>query len=207
MAKENPPAGATLPARKKGRERRQLIIDTARDILKTSGITGLVLRDVADELGITHGNLQYYFPTKEDLLLAIFDQELLKYTTTLHEAIKRTSSKQGRIAAIVDSGFSQLRSDSTPLWRMIISMCDQSPALADILRQVNKRYDQELADELASIAPEMPAQRRHHIAQMIRLMLDGLGVQLGWDDANSADMRALESELKATISSWIFGAD
>jgi AcrR family transcriptional regulator len=207
LTKENSPAGATLPARKKGRERRQLIVDTARDILKTSGISGLVLRDVADQLDITHGNLQYYFPTKEDLLVAIFDQELLKYTTTLHEASKRTSSRQGRVAAIVDSGFSQLRSDSTPLWRMLISLADQSPALADILRQVNKRYDQELADELASIAPEMPAQRRHHIAQMFRLLLDGLGAQLSWDDANSADMRALESELKATMTSWILGSD
>ncbi len=73
-------ASPGLPARKKGRERRQQIIDAAKEVLMTSGITSLVLRDIAVQLGITHGNLQYYFPTKEDLLVAIFDQELLTYT-------------------------------------------------------------------------------------------------------------------------------
>lgn len=194
-----------VPARRKGRERRQTIIDTARDILISRGITGLVLRDVADQLGITHGNLQYYFQTKEDLLVAIFDQEILKYTDSLRAASRRASSKQGKIAAIVDAGFAQLRSESTKLWRMLIGLADESPALASILKELNQRYDRELASEIVEIAPGLSPERAAHVAQMVRLFLDGLAVQLAWDAPDSPDVRALESEVKAVILSLILG--
>jgi AcrR family transcriptional regulator len=194
---------STLPLRKKGRERRQLIIDTAKEVLMSSGITGLVLRDVAEKLGITHGNLQYYFPTKEDLLVAIFDQELLQYTESLHKAVGRTSTRQGRIAAIVEAGLAQTKTKSTTLWRMLISFADQRPQLAAILKKQNTQYDREVADELAKIVPEVSEMRRMHIAQMIRMMLDGFSVQLTWDDPNSSEMLALQSELKVTLTTWV----
>jgi|JI10StandDraft_1071094.scaffolds.fasta_scaffold01704_11 AcrR family transcriptional regulator len=192
-----------LPARRKGRERRQQIIDTAKEVLMTSGITSLVLRDIAVQLGITHGNLQYYFPTKEDLLVAIFDQELIAYTDSLHNAAKQTTSRQGRIAAILDAGLALTKSKSTTLWRMLISFADQRPQLAEILKKQNMRYDTEVAEELAVIIPEVSEGRRKHIAQIVRMMLDGFSIQLTWDDPNSPEMRALESELKVTLATWI----
>ncbi len=200
-------ASPTLPARKKGRERRQQIIDTAKEVLMTSGITSLVLRDIAVQLGITHGNLQYYFPTKEDLLVAIFDQELLAYTDSLHRAAKQTTSRQGRIAAILDAGLAVTKSKSTSLWRMLISFADQRPQLAEILKKQNLQYDLELASELALIIPEVTEDRRKHIAQITRMMLDGFSIQLTWDDPNSPEMRALESELKVTLASWILAPE
>ena len=85
---------------KKGRERKRQILSAARTRLIKSGIDGLVLREIADDLGITHGNLQYYFQTKGELLKAIYDEEVLKYTDSMQEAIRNTSSKQGRLSAI-----------------------------------------------------------------------------------------------------------
>lgn len=196
-------ASAALPARKKGRERRQQIIEASKEVLMTSGITGLVLRDIAVQLGITHGNLQYYFPTKEDLLVAIFDQELLSYTESLHHAVKQTSSRRGRIAAIIDSGLGLTKSKSTKLWRMLISFADQRPQLAAILQKQNMQYDREVAAELAGIVPDLSEIRRLHIAQIIRMMLDGFSIQLTWADPNSPETLALESELKATLTAWI----
>ena len=58
---------------KKGDARRQQILDTAKALLLDGGPDRLALRDIAERLGITHGNLQYYFRTKQDLLVAIFD--------------------------------------------------------------------------------------------------------------------------------------
>jgi AcrR family transcriptional regulator len=204
MVKEDPSGtSGALPARRKGRERRQTIIDTAREMLISRGMSGLVLRDVADQLGITHGNLQYYFQTKEDLLVAVFDQEILKYTDSLHAASRRASSKRGKIAAIIDAGFAQLRSDSTRLWRMLIGLADESPALANILRELNLRYDRELMEEILALAPGLSNERVAHVAQMVRLFLDGFAIQLAWDNQDNPEVRALESEVKAVITSLI----
>lgn len=184
---------------KKGDARRQQILESAKKVLMESGPEAFVLRDIAEKIGITHGNLQYYFRTRQDLLVAIFDQEVAKYTDSMQQAVAATSTKRGRLAAIIDSGLEVLRTPETALWRMIISMADHSPEVSAILKKENDLYEAVLAKELKQIAPKMTAQRRRHIAKIIRALLDGLAVQLVHEDPGSADMKALQSEMKAAI--------
>lgn len=184
---------------KKGDAKRQQILDAAKKILLESGPDGLVLREVAEQLGITHGNLQYYFRTRNALFIAIFDNEVAKYTESMKEAVGATSTRRGRLAAIIDSGLTVLRSPDTALWRIMMSMADHSPEMAAILKKENDLYEAVVAQELKQIAPKLSAQRRRHIAKIIHAILDGVGIQYVHEDPNSADMRALESEIKAAI--------
>jgi AcrR family transcriptional regulator len=184
---------------KKGDAKRLHILQAAKKILLAKGPDGLVLREVAEQLGITHGNLQFYFRTRNALLIAIFDGEVAKYTQGLKEAVSATSTRRGRLAAIIDSGLSELRSPDTALWRMAMSMADHSPEMARILKKENDLYESVVAQELKQIAPKLTAQRRRHIARIIHAILDGMGIQFVHEDPNSADMRALESEIKSAI--------
>lgn len=184
---------------KKGDAKRLQILQAAKKILLAKGPDGLVLREVAEQLGITHGNLQFYFRTRNALLIAIFDGEVAKYTQGLKEAVSATSTRRGRLAAIIDSGLSELRSPDTALWRMAMSMADHSPEMARILKKENDLYESVVAQELKQIAPKLSAQRRRHIARIIHAILDGMGIQFVHENPNSADMRALESEIKSAI--------
>lgn len=188
--------------RQKGAIRRQQIIDVARQTLIDLGMAGLILRDVADRIGITHGNLQYYFATKDDLVVAVFDQELDRYTHSMHEAVKQTSTRQGRVSAIIDSAISVIRGESTTLWLMLFSLARQNGELCTILEAAYQKYDESLAGELALVDPGLSWQRRLHIAQMVRMMLDGFGVQATYDDPVGAHMIALQSEIKAAVLCW-----
>jgi len=183
----------------KGERRRQQIVDAAKEVLIRSGPNLLVLRDLAEQLGITHGNLQYYFPTKNDLLVAIFDQETAKYTDSMKNAVAAASTRKGRLTAILDAGLAELRSPDTALWRMLMSMADHSPEMAAILDKENERYQSVVARELKNVAPELSAQRRRHVAQIIQAMLDGLGIQRIYQDRDGPELRALEAEIKAAI--------
>ncbi len=196
----------TTVAPTKGERRRQQIVEAAKDVLIKSGPGMLVLRDLAEQLGITHGNLQYYFPTKNDLLVAIFDQEVAKYTDSMKSAAAASSTRRGRLTAIVDAGLNELRSGDTALWRMLMSMADHSPEMAAILRKENELYQAMVVRELKVIAPEMSAQRRRHVAKIIQALLDGLGIQRIYQARDDADLRALESEAKAAIFA-IFDAE
>ena len=188
---------------KKGDERRLQILGMAKQMLLDGGSSSFVLRDVAEHLDITHGNLQYYFRTKQDLLVAIFDEELAKYTDAMKNAVASTTTKRGRLAAIIDSGLQVLRSPETALWRTMISMADHSKEMAAILKKENDLYEAAVAKELKQIAPELSPQRRRHIAKIIHALLDGLAIQMGLEDPNSADIRALESEIRALIVNLI----
>ena len=183
----------------KGQKRRQQIIDAAKQALIEGGANSLVLRDVADQIGITHGNLQYYFPTKNDLLIAIFDQAVEKYTESMKVAVSETSTSKGRLDAIIDAGIAELKAPETALWRMMMSLADHNPDMASILKKENDLYEQVVAEELALISPDLSLQRRRHIARIIHAILDGLGIQFSYEDAESPEMRALASEIKIAL--------
>lgn len=52
---------------------KEKIIEIAIALFNAQGIQRVTSRHIAKEMGISHGNLNYHFKTKEDLLLAIYD--------------------------------------------------------------------------------------------------------------------------------------
>ncbi|WP_345003671.1 TetR/AcrR family transcriptional regulator [Snuella lapsa] len=53
---------------------KQRIINQAIISYNTLGVTNVTSRDIAKALKISHGNLEYHFPNKEALLMAIYKQ-------------------------------------------------------------------------------------------------------------------------------------
>ena len=69
----------TLDVTRKGAERIAQIVKTGADILLEHGFSSLTKRRIAKRLGISHGNVGYYFPTRESLWQAVVDYELKEY--------------------------------------------------------------------------------------------------------------------------------
>lgn len=53
--------------------RRQLILDTALDIIETDGMKALTQPRIAKIAGLRQSNLTYYFPRKADLYIALLE--------------------------------------------------------------------------------------------------------------------------------------
>ena len=56
-----------------GQQRREEFVSRAFGVFATSGFQRLSLRKIAQELGVSHAALSYHFPSKEDLLQAVFE--------------------------------------------------------------------------------------------------------------------------------------
>ncbi len=69
----------SLDVTKKGAERIAEIIKAGAEILLDEGFSSLTKRRIANRLGISHGNVSYYFPTRESLWHAVMDYELKEY--------------------------------------------------------------------------------------------------------------------------------
>jgi AcrR family transcriptional regulator len=69
----------TLDVTRKGAKRISEIVDAGATLLMTEGFSSLTKRRIANLLGISHGNVSYYFPTRESLWNAVIDFELKKY--------------------------------------------------------------------------------------------------------------------------------
>ncbi len=61
---------------RKGAERIVEIVRAGSEILREEGFSAVTKRKVAKRLGIAHGNVGYYFPTRESLWRAVVDYEL-----------------------------------------------------------------------------------------------------------------------------------
>jgi AcrR family transcriptional regulator len=60
-----------------GSIRREQIVDAAVAVIAEQGIQHLSLSEIEKKVGMSRGQLTYYFKTKEDIFLAIFDRLLL----------------------------------------------------------------------------------------------------------------------------------
>lgn len=76
------PAASIAPAAAEGqhsavaRLRRDEIVRAASDIIAAEGLHRLSLARIEERAGMSRGQLTYYFPAKEDILLAVFDRML-----------------------------------------------------------------------------------------------------------------------------------
>jgi AcrR family transcriptional regulator len=74
----------SLDVTQKGAERIADIVKAGAAILLDEGFSSLTKRRIANRLGISHGNVSYYFPTRESLWHAVIDYELKEYYQRHH---------------------------------------------------------------------------------------------------------------------------
>src|SRR5436309_9743615 len=59
-----------------GSIRREQIVEAAVTVIAEQGLQNLSLSEIEKKAGMSRGQLTYYFPAKEDILLAVFDRHL-----------------------------------------------------------------------------------------------------------------------------------
>jgi AcrR family transcriptional regulator len=67
-----------------GQIRREQIIEAAVAVIDEKGLQHLSLSEIETKAGMSRGQLTYYFPMKEDILLAVFDRLL----QLMHERVE-----------------------------------------------------------------------------------------------------------------------
>jgi AcrR family transcriptional regulator len=64
----------TDTARIKKKSTKENILETALMLFNKNGVEAVTVRHIAQEIGISHGNLCYHFPRKEDIIFTLYNQ-------------------------------------------------------------------------------------------------------------------------------------
>tara|TARA_R110002110_G_scaffold406421_1_gene626541 strand:+ start:390397 stop:391050 length:654 start_codon:yes stop_codon:yes gene_type:complete len=80
---------AGTAVRDRGKARVSDILETTRKFMVTRGLANLSTRKIAEELGISVGNLAYYFPSKDALLQAVIEHVIEGYDEELRNEFRR----------------------------------------------------------------------------------------------------------------------
>src|SRR5438309_6828833 len=78
-----------------GSIRREQIVEAAVAVITEQGLQNLSLSEIEKRAGMSRGQLTYYFPAKEDILLAVFDRLLQLMYQRIGEPQPRSGAESG----------------------------------------------------------------------------------------------------------------
>lgn len=78
-------------------ETRALLLDRAEELMLEEGYAAVTYRVLASRAGVTGGLVQYYFPTLDELFLALLGRRSERNVERLHEALERRPDEPLRI--------------------------------------------------------------------------------------------------------------
>jgi AcrR family transcriptional regulator len=194
-----------------GAIRREQIVAAAVEIIAEQGLQELSLSRIEKKARMSRGQLTYYFRTKEDILLAVFD----RLVELMHERIRQQQEAKGTLTCTGD-----IWDVLDHLLRHVLRAPDTHPEFHALqytfLSQLGHRAD--FRERLASLYEEwrsgmavmLTAQLADHpelrhvppraLASLIQAILHGLAVQV------VADPRAFEPEAMVTLGLDVLGA-
>jgi AcrR family transcriptional regulator len=161
----------------RSRERCEAVLDAAMSVLIDEGSAGFSMRKVAERAGIRIGNLQYYFPTRADLMRGLCERIAARFAQRAVAALEEAATPEARLLAVVDVHLTDLDDalGSIPVWEMwAMAAHDRSIAI------VMLDFYQELLDLLTrcvrDVRPRLSAGRARHVATLIVALVEGSGL-------------------------------
>ncbi len=148
---------------KKGRRTAAHILEQSTQVLMRDGYSQFSLRRVAQAAGVTLGNLQYYFPTKPDLVEAMLVHVLEGYIDTFDRLMAEVEGRpEEQLTAVLTYVIRDLTSpQTTVLFPELWSMANHEPAVQQYVEDLYESYRRIVAGLIARINPRLsPGQVR-----------------------------------------------
>ena len=179
----------------KGRRTSALILEQATQVLMRDGYSQLSLRRVAQAAGVTLGNLQYYFPTKPDLVEAMLVHVVTGYVETFDRLMAEVEGRpEDQLTAVLTYVIRDLTSPrTTVLFPELWSMANHEPAVQQYVEDLYETYRRIVASLIAKnqSAPVArtgaPADHLHHSVHRRTHAVHRSRQALGTPDARHRD--------------------
>ena len=190
------------PATRRNRELRiREIIDAARQVFQDDGYAGFALRRVADRVGITLGNLQYYFRTKEELLRTA----LPAYMSGIMEDYTAIANRRGmgaaqRCSALINRIFQNINETDLPKFMVEIwAFALHEAYVAELLSDMQARFRGIFAKLLSELHPTLSSEECVVRAAVIVAQMDGMTIFASHGDYPGRDYAELVRVAKRTV--------
>jgi AcrR family transcriptional regulator len=116
------------------------IVHAARARFLTEGVDGASLRQIADAAGTNIGMVYYYFPTKDDLFLAVVEEVYVALLADLATALAPERPVQERLAALYQR-LGALSPDELLVLRIVVREVLAQPArLAGLIERFRRGH-------------------------------------------------------------------
>jgi AcrR family transcriptional regulator len=163
---------------KKSETTRAQILDVALDLFRRHGFEQATMRGIALEAGVSLGSAYYYFESKEDLVMAFYEQAMAAMLPRLEAALATHAGFEDRVAALLEVKFDYFQSSRTFLGALLRHAADPRHRLSpfsDATRPIRDR-DQEFFARAIEESREIrvPNELAPHLPKLFWLYQMGL---------------------------------
>ncbi|MFO0934915.1 MAG: TetR/AcrR family transcriptional regulator [Gemmataceae bacterium] len=170
--------------------RREQIVTAAKEIIAREGIHRFSLGRLEKQVGMARGHLTYYFPTKEAILLAVFDKMLADMKEQMPAEADQMGGPRpmtGRMGEALKYMFRFTRSD-LPAHRDFLSLVwtfyaqmNVRPDFRDRLAMANREWRTMIAADYTGSVSSPPPAKPETVACIVMALITGLDGQLAAD--------------------------
>jgi AcrR family transcriptional regulator len=100
---------ATGKTRTKSEQTQAKIMAAARDLFKSRGYEQATMRDIAKRAGVALGNAYYYFPSKQDIVLAFYAELQEQTAVFIERELAATGDLEQRLRRLLEFRIKQLK--------------------------------------------------------------------------------------------------
>ena len=196
-----------------GRVRREQIVEAAAAIISEEGLQNLSLSAIEERADMSRGQLTYYFRTKEDILLAVFDRVL----ASMYERLGKPACEPGTegkwwdwvqhlmMKIVVEPPVSpEFRGLQYTFLAQSSHRADFRRRLAELYEEWRGHMSEGLAAEIAASPPVRKVSPRA-LASVVQAMLHGLGMQLA-ADPSAFDRQETVQLCLDMLSTYLWGS-
>jgi AcrR family transcriptional regulator len=148
--------------------RRQQLLDVAARLFRERGYHVTSMRDIAHEVGMLSGSIYYHFSSKEDLLLAVYEEGLRHIAERVDAAVAARNTPWERLEAGCTAHLEALLELSDYTQVMIRVLPPEGGKVAERLLELRDQYEARFRELIDALALPEAADRRY-----LRLLLMG----------------------------------
>lgn len=158
---------------------RDRIIESARDLFLMQGYNATGLSEIVKRAEVNSGSLYYFFPTKEDLLLAVLDWYRENIGPGLLDPVfDRISDPFERVFGLLD-GYRQLLlmtdfEQGCPIGNLALEVANSHPSVRPLLEANFNNWVNAIEKCLVEMADRLPDDvDRHQLAILVLNTMEG----------------------------------
>jgi len=92
-------------------KKRQRLLKSAIKVFAREGFYKAKVEDIAKEAGVATGTTYLYFENKDDLLISIFEEEMVPIIEAMHKAMQRQENARDKILTFIEQHFEMVQNN------------------------------------------------------------------------------------------------
>jgi AcrR family transcriptional regulator len=188
------------PASARGEQTKQHIVATALHLFREQGYEGTTMRAIADAAGVSVGNAYYYFPSKQHLVQAYYEQSQEEHAAAARPVLDGGRDFETRLAGVLRARVDTMQPHKDFARSFFRTAADPqsplspfSPESAPARAMSTALYAEALHGSTAKVLPEL----REELPEL--LWLYQMGVVLFWVYDDSPGARKTYLLLERTV--------